>query len=304
MLKEYINLSLAMFIVGSSVVAGKIMVESLPVFLSSAMRFALASLVMLPILFFKEGGLPRLSRLSCGVLVLQSFCGSFLFTVCLLYGLKYISPASAGIITSTTPAFMGVLGWGLFKDKLSGLTIAGICFSIAGVMVLSTGASGGSGVGNMYGFLLVLGAVLAESLFLVLRKWVKEPLSPLAVTTLISLLGFFWFLPSGVYEFMTTDLNIVQEQSWLALVYYGLVVTALAYLLWFAGIIHVQASIAGIFTGIMPVTAVCLSSLVLGEELHWTHLAGCILVFIGILLISGILGKCFLKNYIIKKIEI
>lgn len=291
MFKAYLNLTLAMFIVGSSVVAGKIMVDSLPVFLSSAMRFLLAALLMLPILYFREGGFPRLSRMSWGILLLQAFCGSFLFTVLLLFGLKYISPASAGIITSTTPACMGIIGWLFFREKLSRQTKFGIIFSVSGILILNAGSSADNSQGSLIGFFLVLGAVIAESLFLVLRKWVKEDLSPISATTIISLLGLLWFLPSGIYELLTTDLSEVPFAAWGAVVYYGLVVTALAYLFWFAGIVHVQASIAGVFTGVMPLTAVCLSALLLGEKLEWTHWVGCGLVLLGIILISGFLSR-------------
>lgn len=288
MLKAYISLVMAMMIVGSSVVAGKIMVDGMPVFLSSAMRFLLSSVVMLPVLFFKEGGMPRLSRFSWGILFLQAFCGSFLFTVCLLYGLKYISPASAGIITSTTPAFMGVIGWCFFREKISLQIIAGISLSIIGIMILNTGDRSGYGQGSLTGFLFMFGAVAAESLFLVLRKRITEPLSPLAATTIISIFGFLWFFPSGLYEFYTTDLSAVSTTSWCAVLYYGLVVTVLAYLFWFYGVVRVQASVAGVFTGIMPIAAVSLSAMILGERIYWNHYAGCALVLCSILLTSGI----------------
>nr|NJM02642.1 EamA/RhaT family transporter [Desulfobacula sp.] len=50
----YGNLSLAMIIVGSSVVFGKIITYSFPVFLASGLRFAIASAVMLPLLLKYE----------------------------------------------------------------------------------------------------------------------------------------------------------------------------------------------------------------------------------------------------------
>ncbi|WP_320171587.1 DMT family transporter [Maridesulfovibrio sp.] len=285
MIKAYVNLILAMVIVGSSVVAGKIMVSGLPVFLSSGLRFLLASVIIVPVLFYLEGGLPRLSIRSLMILVVQALCGSFLFTVCLLFGLRFVSPASAGIITSTTPAFMGVIGWTFFREKCSALSCGGIVLSFAGILVLSVGQEGGSS--SLIGLLLVLGAVVAESMFLVFRKWINEPLSPLAATALISFFGLLWFLPASLYEYSQCDLSAVPFEAWVAVCYYGAVVTVLAYLCWFAGVVRVKASVAGAFTGIMPVSAVLLSSLVLGEELRWFHLCGCVLVCAGILFSSG-----------------
>ncbi len=293
MFKAYLNLTLAMVIVGSSVVAGKIMVDQLPIYFSSAFRFLIASLIIIPILYLREGGFPKLSRRSWFVLGIQALCGSFLFTVFLLSGLSMISTASAGIITSTTPAFMGIIGWFFFKEHPSGRIIAGIVLSMIGVMVLNVAGTGGFAGSSLLGNLLVLAAVAAESMFLLFRKWIPETLSPLAATTIISVFGFAWFLPAGIYDLLTVDLTTAGPVAWMAVVYYGVVVTVLAYLFWFAGIVSVPASVASVFTGIMPLSAVALSALILGEKLQWFHYAGCLFVLSGIFLISGIRSAGF-----------
>ncbi|MGL1860950.1 MAG: DMT family transporter [Pseudodesulfovibrio sp.] len=284
----YINLTLAMVIVGSSVVAGKIMVDELPVFLASTLRFILALGILLPILYLREGGLPRLSRRSWFMLGVQSLCGSFLFTVFLLYGLTYTGPSNAGIITSTTPACMGIIAWLFLKDRPTRQTVTGIVLSVLGVIVINAVQDGGgeSGANPLLGNLLVLSAVIFESLFLLIRKTVPEPLSPLAVATIISLFGLAWFLPVGAYEMCTTDLAAISLTGWLTVIYYGTFVTVLAYLFWFAGITKVPASTAGVFTAVMPVSALTLSAIVLGEPLGWPQVVGCGCVLVGIVLIS------------------
>ncbi|QJB56385.1 DMT family transporter [Pseudodesulfovibrio sp. zrk46] len=284
----YLNLVLAMVIVGSSVVAGKIMVAELPVFLSSAIRFALALVVLLPLIKVHEGGLPAISRRSWVMLALQSLCGSFLFTVFLLYGLTFTAPSSAGIVTATTPACMGVIAWLFLNERPSNRASLGIILSVAGVIVINLVQDSGGVTGSnpLLGNLLVLGAVIFESLFLLMRKTVPEPLSPLAVSTIISLFGLLWFLPVGLYELTTTDLAAVSTTGWLTVVYYGLGITVLAYLFWFAGITKVPASTAGVFTAVMPVSALILSALILGEPIGWAQLTGCACVLGGIVMIS------------------
>eukprot|EP00828_Plagiopyla_frontata_P046122 TRINITY_DN8089_c0_g1_i1.p2 TRINITY_DN8089_c0_g1~~TRINITY_DN8089_c0_g1_i1.p2 ORF type:complete len:253 (-),score=101.17 TRINITY_DN8089_c0_g1_i1:85-843(-) len=238
-----INLSLAMVLVGSSVVAGKVMVAELPVFLASALRFGLALCILVPLVWRREGGLPRISRRSWLIMGAQSLCGSFLFTVFLLYGLTHTGPSSAGIVTATTPACMGLLAWLFLREKPSGATGVGIVLSVLGVAVINLvgGRGGVSGDAPVLGNLMVLGAVVFESLFLLMRKSVPEPLSPLAVSTVISLFGLLWFLPMGVVEWVTTDLALVGLAGWLSVIYYGLFVTVAAYLFWFAGVTKVPA---------------------------------------------------------------
>lgn len=285
----YLNLTLAMIIVGSSVVAGKLMVAELPVFLASALRFVLALAILLPIIHVREGGLPRLSRRSWLTLCGQSLCGSFLFTVFLLYGLRYTGPSSAGVLTATTPACMGLIAWVFLKDRPNAKTGFGILLSVLGVAAINlVGSTGGAvGANPLLGNALVLCAVLFESLFLLVRKTVPEPLSPVAVSTIISLFGLAWFLPMGTYELFSTDLTAVSTTGWLTVAYYGAFVTVLAYVFWFAGITRVPASTAGVFTAVMPVSALILSILILGEPVGWPQLAGCGCVLASILLISG-----------------
>ncbi|MBI9081775.1 MAG: DMT family transporter [Pseudodesulfovibrio sp.] len=284
----YINLTLAMVLVGSSVVAGKVMVAELPIFLASAMRFVLALTILIPLLYTREGGFPHISRRSWLMLAIQSLCGSFLFTILLLYGLTLTGPASAGIITATTPACMGIIAWLFLKNRPANQTTAGIALSVLGVLVINTAQNtdGVSGSNPMLGNLLVLGAVVFESLFLLLRKTIPEPLSPLAVSAIISGFGLFWFLPMGAYEACTSDLSAISATGWLTVIYYGIFVTVLAYLLWFAGITKVPASTAGIFTAIMPISTVVLSTLILAEPIGWPQLTGCGFVLGGIMLIS------------------
>jgi drug/metabolite transporter (DMT)-like permease len=276
-----------MVLVGSSVVAGKIMVMELPVFLASGLRFILALAILVPIVLLREGGLPRISRRSWLMMGLQSLCGSFLFTVFLLYGLTMTGPASAGIVTSTTPACMGIMAWLFLGDRPSRKTGLGIVLSVLGVAVINLVQSGGvAGSNPVLGNLLVLGAVVFESLFLLIRKTVPEPLSPLAVSTIISFFGLLWFLPMGAVEALQTDFSAITATGWLVVAYYGAAVTVLAYIFWFAGITRVPPSTAGVFTAVMPISALVLSALVLGEPIGWQQLTGCACVLGGIVLIS------------------
>ncbi len=58
----YVSMAAAIAIVVSSVVVGKIMVERIPVFLSSGLRFLIASIVLLTLLFCIEKGFPALKE--------------------------------------------------------------------------------------------------------------------------------------------------------------------------------------------------------------------------------------------------
>ncbi len=282
----YASLAGAQILVGSSVVAGRLMVSELPVCAASLVRFVLASACLLPILLWTEGW-PRLSLRSHALLAAMSLCGSFLFTVFLLTGLKYTSPATAGIITGTTPAMVALLGWALFRERPGRAAMLGVVLCAAGAALVQAGGLGDVGMADAWkGNLLVLGAVVFESLFLLMRKAGPEPISAMATSTLAGLWGLAWFLVPGLIQLPGVDFQTVGSVGYGSLIYYGLFVTVAAYLLWFNGITRVSAAVAGGITALMPVSALLLSIAVLGEAVGWPQAAGCALVFLGILSIS------------------
>jgi drug/metabolite transporter (DMT)-like permease len=67
---------------------------------------------------------------------------------------------------------------------------------------------------------------------------------------------------------------------------HGVIVTALGHLVWFGGLTKVAVSTAGVFTGVLPVSAVLPSRLIPGEPFSWVHAVGIACVLLAILLIA------------------
>lgn len=281
----YIELTLAMVIVGSSVVIGKLIIASFPVFLASALRFGIASVVLVPLLLAKEGKNVVIGKRDWFILFLQAFTGVFLFSIFLLYGLKFTSAAEAGIITSTTPAVVGVISFLFLKEKLTFNKVVGIALAVCGVLLINVlgGVSDTErGPFSLFGNMLIFGAVVGEALFTIFRKLSSNIISPLRTATLMSLLGLAMFSPFALYEAVQFDFSGTTILDWIPVFYYGIVVTVIAFILWFQGVMKVSASVAGVFTGIMPVSAVLLSYMILGEAFAWSHLWGGLCVLVGI----------------------
>lgn len=287
--RAYLELTLAMAIVGSSVVVGKLLIASFPVFLGAGLRFAIASAVLLPMLIGRERGIPPITRKDWSFLFLQTLTGVFLFSIFLLYGLKWTTAAESGIISSTTPAVLGVISFLFLKERLTWNKVIGIAFTLLGIAAINligATASAERGVNPLLGNLLVFGAVVGEALFTIFRKVVSEKVTPLASATVMSVLGLVMFLPFALYEASAFDFSRTTFADWSPVIYYGIVVTVVAFILWFRGVSKVPASIAAVFTGVWPVSAVLLSYVVLQEQFAVSHLLGIICVLLGIGFIS------------------
>lgn len=283
-LKAYISMALAMAIVGSSVVVGKLMVETIPVFLSSGIRFLIAAAVLIVLLIVFEKGFPELTKKDVFVLVMQSFTGVFLFSVCMLYGVKLTTGMESGIITSTTPIAVGILAFFLLKEPIEKRMAIGIVLAVMGVMTINLfGADAAGSQHALLGNLLIAVAVIGEAMFTLLAKLLSPHISALAIATFVSLFGFVFFLPFAVIEALSFDFTKPGFLDWSYVLYYALIVTVLAFYLWYSGVTKVSAGVSGIFTSVLPVSAVILSGLILKEQFTVIHLIGITLVIAGIL---------------------
>lgn len=300
----WMYLALAMSIAGSAVVAGKLLVVSLPVFLAAELGLGAGLLIMLPMLWLrKEKGV--LDRRTHATMALQALCGIALYRVFTFEGLRYTSAASAGLMSSAAPAVIGLLAWGLLHERPPLRRIMGIACVSMGLVAINVspflaehGAVGQAATGleadwlwrSLLGNGLVLAAVLGEAAFSVLSKARCCAMSPLRRTTIVSLYAFAMLLPVALSDAQHYDFSGLSGMALGCIVYYGAAVSYLSYVLWFKGIALVPASAAAAFTGLVPLSGVALSWLVLGEQILWTHMAGLACVTTGIWLSCGARG--------------
>ncbi|MCX7709299.1 MAG: DMT family transporter [Clostridia bacterium] len=285
----YIELTIGTILAGSSVVVGKIITTSLPVSLSQCICLVAALAVLLPVCCISGGGFPRVQRKDIPFIFLQALFGMFLFRVLMLEGLKHASAVDSGIITSSTPAVVSILAFIFLKESLTSHKIFGILCTVSGIAVINLmNISNSSGVpsSSFWGILLVLCAVVCEALLTIFRKVSPNEVPPIVGTFYVTLFTFLLFVPNAALEASKLDFSLITFPQWMILLYYGIVVTALAYILWFRGISIVPASTAAAYTGFIPISTLILSVVILQERITLLHILGIALALFGIVLIS------------------
>lgn len=290
-------LTAAFALAGTSVIAARLVGGRLGVFGIAAVSLFFAVIVLIPLcggqLRKALRGLTRQVLLS---LFLQAFFGIFLFRVFLLYGLKLTSAGEAGVLTGATPAITAVLAILALREPPSGIKLLGILSTVVGVLLLQGVLSGGLTLAHLLGNILVLCAAAAESVFNVLSRLsaVKgsaggaDPLGPAVRTLLVVAAAFLLCLIPALLEGTAAQLYALALKEWLALLWYGVFVTGVGFVCWYKGIDRGSALSAAAFSGMMPLTAMLLSVLVLGERGGWPQWTGAALVVLGMVLLSGV----------------
>ncbi|WER46977.1 DMT family transporter [Cupriavidus sp. WKF15] len=272
----------SMALVGSNVGLGKSIIAHVPVLLFALLRFVIAIVCLSP--WYRPARMRQVSRAEWRNLFLQAFFGTFLFTLLMLNGVRLTSAMAAGVITSTIPATVAILSWLWLRERLSRRTVASVLLAVAGVAVLNVarGSSHGAGSGGsqaLLGNLMILGAVVCESTYVILSRRLTQTLAAIEICAYTHLIGGLLMLPLGFIPLLDFDLSTVPMQTWLMLLWYALSASVFSFWLWMKGIRHVPAQLAGVFTSVLPVAAAAYGIVFLGETPGWPHAValGCVL---------------------------
>lgn len=278
---------LAMTIVGSSVVVGKLIIQSFPVFLANELRFLVASAVLVP-LWMKVEGFSVLARKDYLSIFLQALFGVFLFNVLMLNGLSLTSAIEAGIITSTLPACTAALSVFLLKEHFTRNIGLGILMAVFGTVLINVTSISTIDLPSLACNLLILGAICCESLFIILGKSHSKRVSALTVATLVSCFGAVLFFPFAIAESRSFAFKEVTFAEWGLVVYFGIIVTVLAFILMQQGLARISATSAGILTSFLPLSSIVfvLSSLFLGEKISFLQCGGFVFILGALYLLS------------------
>jgi drug/metabolite transporter (DMT)-like permease len=279
-----LSLIAAMALTGANVAFGKAIAAAIPIYVFVLFRFAVASVALAPMARAEPG--PKLFQMSGSEwrdLALMALLGLVGFTVLMLEGLKRTAAADAGIITATLPAVVAALGVVFVGDRLSRMQVLAVSLAVAGlVLVQTTSVTGGRA--TLVGNLLVAGAVLCEASFVILGKRLAPPYRPLRLALGANLAGLAMAILLALLDAPTFDPRSVTLEMWLLGTWYALSSSVFCLWLWYGGLPQVETWLAGLATAAMPVTALAMSALYLGEAIGPARLAGATLVIAGIVL--------------------
>lgn len=289
----YLLLIGGMALFGSATPVSKIVGAAFPAVLASALRMLTAAVVLLPLLVRRSASLSSvlrdLDRRDWLLLGGIAAIGTFGFTLLLLFGLRLVAGSVGAIVMATTPAVTAAGAIVFLHDSLDRWKGLGLALGVAGVLVVNAASSGGAsgGGGNVWlGSLLVFGAVCCEAAYTLLGKRLTADLSPLAIAAIASVLAGVLFAPIAAVQSAGFSWSAPSFGDWVALLWWGTATMGLGSVLWFRGMMRVSGTTASGFMAVMPVSALLLSYVLLGEAFRWIHLVGMGAVLLGLAAIT------------------
>jgi drug/metabolite transporter (DMT)-like permease len=292
-LKHYSKLPLIVWFIlcliwGSTWLFIKLGLEDLPPFTFAGIRFVIAAIILLIIIAIRHRPLPRDWR----DWVLIAGTGILAFTInygLLFWGEQRTSSGLAAILQTIIPVFGLVLAHlHLPEERITWPKFFGVVLGIAGVALIFSNQMETGGRAAFQGSLaIVVGAFAAAySNVLVKSRGGRLDYAVLAAGQMI--FGLIPLLIVGI-TFEGNPLRLHWTPlALLSLFYLALVGSAIAFLLYYWLVRHMEVTKTMLIALVTPLIAVSLGMMVRGEELTWRIAAGgvCIMAGIGVIVLK------------------
>lgn len=272
-LRVYLFLILTTLFWGGSFLFTKIGVATVPPIHFVAMRFVLATLIMLMVSHRKLGRLTRQTIRRGAIVGLALGFTNIVF----VFGISGTSISRAGILNNLFVLFIPILAKLFWKDRIGGANIIGILLAVGGIGLLAGGGNGfstGDIISTVCAFciavhILTVSKVLTGNDDIYLISLVQFAVVALMSGTLALL------VPQPAYT--------LTPQAAATIMYCAIFPTVICFTLQNAFQRYTTATRAGLIYTLDPVWSLLAGFLVLGERLSSKEWGGCALLFAAVL---------------------
>jgi drug/metabolite transporter (DMT)-like permease len=307
---------------GSSFLAIKVAIDTIPPLLSAGLRFSIAGAILFTI-YFLQVNRPRLwehhdvelsqkihdvgqqVRSSVKVprerITLHQWKDSLILGVTLFlggqglltWGAQYLSSGMTGLLNSTIPLWVAIIGYVIYRwfkrntlgKKMSRATVLGLVAGFGGLMLL-VGPSIGSGDLDPIGTAALIISSISWAIGSIYSTKARLPVSILASAGMIMITGGLMLTSVSFLfgEYRDLDLMQISIQSIVAQIYLIGIITIVGFTDFYWLLRVTSASLANTFAYVSPVIAVLLGVVVLHENLTLITIIAMVIILSGVAL--------------------
>lgn len=282
-----------MALFGTATPLSKLIGEHFPVFTASFMRMAIACIVLAPFVWWRTRRFAEAQRSDVWVILAIAAFGMVGFTATMLFGMRLTTGVIGSTIMSATPALTAAAAVAFLGAAMNWRKAGALALAVAGIAAINLlrGDSGGGDSGGdkdravLLGAALVTLAICFEAAYTLLSRKLSDGITSVETTLAASVVAAVLFMPLAlVFDPQPFDLSGGTTRAWLAMGFWGAATGGLAPVLWYNGARKAPGALTAGAMAIMPLSALTLSYVLLGEAFHWSHLIGFGLVFAGLIL--------------------
>ena len=287
-LLPYFEALFAVTVWGASFIATKVVLADISPIATVWIRFTMGVIILgIAVTIRKQFSIP--DKKEWGYFALLGFLGITFHQWLQSNGLQTSDAGTTAWIVSTTPVFMGLLGWIVLSERLSWLKTTGILLAFSGVLlVVSKGDVTSITVGKfgVPGDRLIMISAVNWAVFSVLsRRGLKSYPAGLMMFYVMTLGWIFtsilFFAGANVSEIANLTFN-----GWLGIAFLGIFCSGLAYIAWYDALQALSSAQTGVFLYIEPLVAVVVAYMVLSEAITTASMIGGGIILLGVWLVN------------------
>lgn len=272
---------------GGSFVAGKIALREFQPMTLTFFRFLIATAIILPYLWVtegtrvpKRGDIPGLFGLAfLGV----SGYFTFQFT-----SLLYTSPSNSATINALIPLTASVLATFMTAERLNGRKVGLIFLAFSGVLLTAT--NGDMEVLRTLAFnrgdMIMILAMLCFSLYGIYSRRMTTRYTPILVTAYVFLFGLIQVTPLMIMEGAIWEALSYSWEAWASVGFMAVFASVLGYMFQQMAIQRLGINRTMLFFNLVPLFAILISYLVLGDPITTVNLASAGIIIVAVVLNS------------------
>ncbi len=282
---------------GSAFLAGKIAVVSFEPTTVAFLRFFGAMVLLFPIMWVTERNRMKPTKKEWLLFGLLGLTGIAIYNICFFLASKHAPVIKSSLFIAANPVLITILAGLFLKEKITKSHVIGMIIALLGAVII---ISEGHIVAMLkLGFapidFILVGAVISWALYSVLGRVVLRQYSSLVATTYAVAFGTLFLFPFALAETSWNDVQQATIGAWGAIAHMSIFVTVISFIMYYQGIKVIGAAKASIFINLMPVSAVIMAIIFLGETFTFAHILGAILVCSGVT-IGSYFGNAKKKN--------
>lgn len=252
----------------------------------NGIRFILASAFMF--LFMKLSGHSTLflERRYWPTVIGLGLLGHVFYQVMFIFGLDLTMAGNASLMLSMSPVFITLISVAARQERVGWAAWVGVILSFVGVALVVRGGAKvvAFGADTVRGDLMILAASAAWAAYTVGSAPLVRRFGALPVTAATMWVGSFGLVLVSIPSFVSQPWSSVSAVAWAAVIYSGIFAIGSAYLLWYFIIRRLGSTRTGVYSNAIPIVALLIAWLTLGEIPTWLQGIGAVGIVGGALL--------------------
>ncbi|WP_416150656.1 DMT family transporter [Salipaludibacillus sp. HK11] len=280
----YVMLALATGSWGSAFIAGSFATQDLSPLAVAFFRFFFAAILLIPIMLTMDKGGRRPRGKEWGLVAVLGLTGIALYNIAFFVATRDAPIVKSSLFIASNPVLIIVLSGVFLKEVITKRNVVGLLLALTGATIIITEGHFQQLIET--GFapidLVLLFAVVCWALYSVVGKVALKKFSSITTTTYAVVIGTLMLMPFVFFETSVTELKQASILTWGSIIHMSVIVSVLSFIMYYQGIKMIGAAKASIFINFMPLSAVILATILLGEQLLFVHIIGAIFVLTGV----------------------